>query len=388
MNVIAASPLPWYVARACGLTAWALAWASVVMGLALSTRALGRRPKAPWLNDLHRFLGGLTVIFVAVHVGALLSDRYVPFTPEQVLVPYATHWKPGAVAWGIAAFYLLRGRRGHLAAACGDLPRRLWKGVHFSSYAMAVAASLHLLTAGTDAHIAAVRWAVLSLMAATAFFIFYRLSGPGRRASVAASEAVGPPRPAQLGGEGSEVQGDGGAAVVGSTEVETTPGRLGGAPGDVEAQPRRSRPARPPVKATRARSPGRGRRRPATSQRSGPHPLPLTRPPPRGCGLITLPTSASSAASRSTGRTGASAGPGGRVNSTARCCSSARTCQKASRAAVTGTRSQQGGSSSVTWRRASAMISSTARTTSSTSLPTRWRSRSSVPAPRRRGAAR
>ena len=149
MNVLATSPLPWYVARACGLTAWALAWASVVMGLALSTRALGRRPKAPWLNDLHRFLGGLTVIFVAVHVGALLSDRYVPFTPEQVLVPYATHWKPGAVAWGIAAFYLLLAVE-VTSLLMRRLPRRLWKGVHFSSYAMAVAASLHLLTAGPD----------------------------------------------------------------------------------------------------------------------------------------------------------------------------------------------------------------------------------------------
>ncbi len=177
-------PLPWYVARACGLTAWALAWSAVLVGLALSTRALGRRPRAPWLNDLHRFLGGLTLVFVAVHVGALLMDRYVPFTPEQVLVPFATHWKPGAVAWGIAAFYLLVAVE-VTSLAMRRIPRSVWKGIHFSSYAMAVGASLHLLTAGTDAHRAVVRWAVLGLVAATSFFIFYRLSGPGRRASVA-----------------------------------------------------------------------------------------------------------------------------------------------------------------------------------------------------------
>ena len=45
----------------------ALAAASVLWGMALSTRALGARPKAPWLLDLHRFLGGMTVLFVGAH---------------------------------------------------------------------------------------------------------------------------------------------------------------------------------------------------------------------------------------------------------------------------------------------------------------------------------
>ncbi len=184
MTALRSGPLPWYVARACGLTAWALAWCSVVAGLALSTRALGRRPRAPWLNDLHRFLGGLTLVFVVVHVGALLVDRYVRFTPEQVLVPFAARWKPGPVAWGIVAFYLLVAVEG-TSLLMRRLPRSWWKGVHFSSYALAVAASVHLLTAGTDAHRPVLHWAVLGLLACTSFFIFYRLIGPGRRASVA-----------------------------------------------------------------------------------------------------------------------------------------------------------------------------------------------------------
>ena len=194
MSALPAGPLPWYVTRACGLTAWALAWSAVVVGLALSTRALGRRPKAPWLNDLHRFLGGLTVAFVAVHVGALLVDRYVPFTPEQVLVPFATHWKPGPVAWGIAAFYLLVAVE-VTSLLMRRIPRSVWKGIHFSSYAMAVGASLHLLTAGTDGQRPLVRWSVLTLLAITSFFIFYRVTGPGRRASVASPRTPVPKAP-------------------------------------------------------------------------------------------------------------------------------------------------------------------------------------------------
>jgi hypothetical protein len=51
----------WYAARAGGIVAWALAPASVVWELALSTHALGRRPRPAGLFDLHRFLGGLAL---------------------------------------------------------------------------------------------------------------------------------------------------------------------------------------------------------------------------------------------------------------------------------------------------------------------------------------
>ena len=57
------SQLFWFTARASGIVAWGLAAASVVWGLALSTRLLGRRPRPGWLLDLHRFLGGLALSF-------------------------------------------------------------------------------------------------------------------------------------------------------------------------------------------------------------------------------------------------------------------------------------------------------------------------------------
>ena len=66
----------WYVSRSAGVVAWALALASVLWGIALATRALGPNPKAPWLLDLHRHLGGLTVLFTGIHLGALVADNY------------------------------------------------------------------------------------------------------------------------------------------------------------------------------------------------------------------------------------------------------------------------------------------------------------------------
>ena len=101
------SQLWWYLARSGGLVAWALLSASVLWGLALSTRILGPRPRPNWILDLHRFLGGLAVVFTGLHVVGLVLDSYVDFGLTELLVPMASSYRPGPVAWGVAALYLL-----------------------------------------------------------------------------------------------------------------------------------------------------------------------------------------------------------------------------------------------------------------------------------------
>jgi hypothetical protein len=141
--------LPWYVARAAGLVSWGLLTAATMWGLALSTKVFGKRPRANWLLDLHRMLGGLALVFVGIHVGAILLDTYVHFGVAAVLVPLASSWHPVAVAWGVVALYLL------LAVELTSLMRsrlsnKLWRGVHYASFALFVTATIHGLAAGTD----------------------------------------------------------------------------------------------------------------------------------------------------------------------------------------------------------------------------------------------
>src|SRR5436309_6371613 len=69
----------WYVARSSGMVAWAAAIGSLLVGMALSTRALGPRPRGPWLLDLHRFLAGLSVGVLGLHLVALVADTFVHF---------------------------------------------------------------------------------------------------------------------------------------------------------------------------------------------------------------------------------------------------------------------------------------------------------------------
>lgn len=183
------SSLPWYVARSAGIVSWALLALSVIWGLALSTRALGRRPRANWLLDLHRFLGGLAVIFVAVHLVGLAFDSWVDIGLRQMLVPFTSDWNPIAVSWGVAALYLLLAIE-LTSLVRNRIPKRFWKGIHLTSYALYVIATVHMFTAGTDRGSQYLLWAAAGATAIIVFFTAYRIVGPGRSASAHAGRST------------------------------------------------------------------------------------------------------------------------------------------------------------------------------------------------------
>lgn len=149
----------WYIARASGMVAWVLVAAAILWGLSLSGR-ITRRPRPAWVLDLHRFLGLLAVVFTAVHLVGLFADSYAHFGPAELFVPLASSWRPGPVTWGIVAFYLLIAIE-VTSLLMRRLPRRLWRGVHLTSYALYVVATVHLFTAGTDAGNPIVQWTAL-----------------------------------------------------------------------------------------------------------------------------------------------------------------------------------------------------------------------------------
>jgi DMSO/TMAO reductase YedYZ heme-binding membrane subunit len=143
------SQLWWYTARAGGIVAWVLLAASMIWGLTMSTKPLGRRPRPNWMLDLHRFLGGAALVFVGIHVASIMLDSYVDFGVLEVAVPFTSTWNPNAVAWGIVATYLL------VAVEITSLLRRkiskrAWRLTHFLSFPVFALATVHELTAGTD----------------------------------------------------------------------------------------------------------------------------------------------------------------------------------------------------------------------------------------------
>jgi len=139
----------WYLTRAAGIVAWLMLTASVLWGIVLSTKAFPEQRRPAWLLDLHRWLGGLAVSFTAIHLGALVADNYVHFGLADLTVPFASSWKPWAVALGVVAMWLLVAVEA-TSLAMKRLPRRTWRWIHMSSYAVFLLVSLHAALAGTD----------------------------------------------------------------------------------------------------------------------------------------------------------------------------------------------------------------------------------------------
>ena len=140
----------WHVSRATGMVSWAILTLSILWGLALSTKLLGKRTPPAWLLNLHRFLGGFGVLLVGLHMISLVPDNYVHFGWSELFVPFASPWQTGAITWGIVAFYLLIAVE-VTSLAMKRLPRKFWRYVHFSSFVLWVVATVHAITAGTDA---------------------------------------------------------------------------------------------------------------------------------------------------------------------------------------------------------------------------------------------
>lgn len=183
--------LLWYTARAAGIVTWALLAASVLWGLALSTRVLRGRPRPAWLLDLHRFLGGAAVVFLAVHIVTIVFDTYVHFGLVEVLVPLTGSWRPGAVAWGIVAMYLLVAVE-LTSLARARLPKRIWDWSHYIAFPLFLFASIHALTAGTDRAAPALRIAVFAAGAAVAMLTAIRAAEVARHGPARARRPLPP----------------------------------------------------------------------------------------------------------------------------------------------------------------------------------------------------
>ncbi|HZP30692.1 MAG TPA: ferric reductase-like transmembrane domain-containing protein [Acidimicrobiia bacterium] len=164
----------WWLARATGIVAWCTVTASIVWGLTLSSKLVRRRKVPAWLLDLHRYLGTLTLVFVGVHLAALVADSYVDFSVRDLFVPMASAWRPGAVAWGIVAFYLLL--LVQISSWCMKrLPRRVWHRIHLASFAVFVAGTVHAALAGADRTELAVQFAAVAGTTVVVFLVFLRV---------------------------------------------------------------------------------------------------------------------------------------------------------------------------------------------------------------------
>src|ERR1700690_2222270 len=132
----------WYAARAAGVIAYVLLTGVVLVGLTLS----GRLKMKTWpkfaVTDLHRFGSLLVGVFVGLHVLTIGLDTYTPFSLTQLVVPFASSYRPVWVALGIVSTELL------LAVAVTNvlrtrIPYSWWRRAHYATFAVWAGATVH-----------------------------------------------------------------------------------------------------------------------------------------------------------------------------------------------------------------------------------------------------
>lgn len=139
----------WFATRGAGLMTWAVAAGSVVFGLLMSSKLMGKQPGFPWLLDIHRFFSSLTAVFLALHLVTLWADSFVEFGLRELFLPNTSEWRRGAVTWGVLSMYLLIAIE--LSSLIRDrIPDRTWHGIHLLSYVTVVFGSIHAWQAGSD----------------------------------------------------------------------------------------------------------------------------------------------------------------------------------------------------------------------------------------------
>lgn len=186
------SSIWWHLARSSGLVAGVLIVASFIWGIFLATQLVKPIKKPAWLLDLHKWLGTLTVVFVALHLIALVADSYVEFDLMSILVPFTSEWRPLAVTWGVFALYLLAIIQfSSWTPIRSRMSRRMWHSIHLVSFPLLWLVAVHSGAAGTDVGNRLYLVSVMVLVAAALFVVLYRvLAGTGRRRRAARKPVV------------------------------------------------------------------------------------------------------------------------------------------------------------------------------------------------------
>ena len=172
--------LTWIVLRAAGIAAYVLLWATVTWGLVGTTGLVGKRVSRATSIAIHQFLATAAFVLLGVHIGGLLLDRFVHFSPLDVAVPMHSSYKAVPVAFGIVALY-------SLAVvivsswARKRLSTKLWRALHLLAVPTFAMALVHGVFTGTDTVRSWMWWAYVATGGSVVFLMLTRALTVGLR---------------------------------------------------------------------------------------------------------------------------------------------------------------------------------------------------------------
>lgn len=166
--------LPWYATRLLAMLSYLAITGSVVYGLLLSTGILDAIAHRTVSFTLHQDLSGIGLGLAMVHAAVLMIDTSVPYTPLEVLVPFAGPYEPFWVGIGQLSLYLTAVVMLSFYAR-KRIGQKRWRTLHYVTFLAFLGATFHGLMAGTDS---SAPWAFgMYLLSATTvvFLTVYRM---------------------------------------------------------------------------------------------------------------------------------------------------------------------------------------------------------------------
>jgi len=164
----------WYISRASGLMAYLLVWLSTLWGFAISSKIFDSFLKREFTYDFHEHLSLLSLGFILLHAVVLMLDKVEPMSLVEILVPFASNYRPLWTGIGIIAFYLsiLVSITFYI---CSRISMKAFRTIHYLSIVAFMGALFHGLYAGSDS---ALNWTLLmywGTFLSTVFFAVYWL---------------------------------------------------------------------------------------------------------------------------------------------------------------------------------------------------------------------
>jgi len=165
---------PWYITRASGLIAYILLFFLVASGIGIKTSWTFKfvSPTFAWLN--HRYLGIALSASVVTHLVSLLLDNYLKLSVIDVLVPFASSYKPLLLSAGIIGLYILLVVMFSSIVTINKFPK-VWRMLHYLTYPLFVALFVHGYFIGTDTKFIFIKLIYLITGVIVAWLSLYRL---------------------------------------------------------------------------------------------------------------------------------------------------------------------------------------------------------------------
>ena len=143
------SPYLWYTSRATGLVALVLFTVVVSLGSLVANRVGGGLVGRFEINELHRSVSMLAIVFLVLHITTTVVDSFVPTGLISVIIPMTSSYRRLPVALGAVALDLF------LAVWISSLLKarlanQSWRFIHWFSWLGFATSIVHALLVGTD----------------------------------------------------------------------------------------------------------------------------------------------------------------------------------------------------------------------------------------------